>query len=188
MVKNDEKWDSELRHLSGFTWGFRVQCLDTCLHDNVTTTFPEQPTVSCLQGVIRYDNLLGAIDRVLFTRRDSLRQPSRSNRPCLVYKALFTTTFPEQSTVSCLQGAIHYNFPGAIDHVLFTLQGVIHYDNLPGAIDRVLFTRRYSLRQPSRSSRPCLVYKAWFTTTAFPEQSTVSCLQGVIHYNLLGAA
>ena len=125
--------------------------------------------VSYLQGVIRNGSLLRAAYRVLFTKRYSLGQPSRSNRPCLVYKALFTTTtFPEQSIVSCLHG-------------------VIHHDNLLGAIDRVLFTRRYSVRHPSRSSRPCLVYKALFITT-FSEQPNVSCLLGVIRDdNLLGA-
>ena len=95
---------------------------------------------------------------------------ARAAFPCHIYKALLAMTIcSQQPTVSCLQG-------------------VIHYDNLPGTVDRVLFTRRYSLRQPSRSNRSCLVYKALFTTTAFPEQSTVSCLQGVIHHNLLGAA
>ena len=116
--------------------------------------------MSYLQGVTRNDNLLRAAYRVLFTRRYSLRQPSRNSRPCLVYKALFTTTtFPEQSIVSCLQG-------------------VIHYDSFPGAIDRVLFTRRYS-SQPSRSSLTSLVYQALFTKTAFLEQPIVSCLQDV---------
>ena len=32
-----------------------------------TTTFSDQPTVSCLQGLIRYDKLLGAAYHVLVT-------------------------------------------------------------------------------------------------------------------------
>ena len=110
--------------------------------------------VSYLQGVTRSDNLLRAAYRVLFTRRCSLRQPSRSNRSCLVYKALFTTrTFPEQSTVSCLQGVIHYDnlrlfFTNFSEQPTVSyLQGVIHYDNLVGGVP-------------------------------------VSCLQGDIHYKI----
>ena len=121
-----------------------------------TTTFSEQPIVSCLKGVIRYpwpvyttlsdDNLLGAASHVLFTRWYSPPQT------------------PDQPTVSCLQG-------------------LIRYDNLLGPAYRVLFTRPYSLRQPSRTSLPCPVYKALFATTNFSEQPTMSWLLGFICYH-----
>ena len=108
--------------------------------------------MSCLQGVIRYDNLA----------------------------ILPTTPFSEQSTVSCLQGVIADDtLLGVAYRVLFIrryslpvacLHDVIRDDNLLGAASRVLFTR-------------------WYSPPQTPEQSTVSWLQGLTRYdNLLGAA